>query len=442
MLDSGRSKNEIIGFVSSLAEKFNKLLNEGIARASNITTRKTGILLKTKDRLVNCFNDLDMWDLFERLLSSDENYKAYKDELEREGLTGDRLKEITLTLAEKICPEAVKEDRGTKKEISRAFHMITGILCGTALAIGIALAFAHFPVPIWKLTIFFSVSAYVGIYVSTARFGLLYFYKRIGKLFFQINKFWGIDTWARRIGFGTTLLSLAGFGIYLAIWQSLALGTLTVMLAVSLSPILWGRTSSAKEKLFWGTIFATASSYVFGLMVHHLFWKLVLIDIWSAGFIFTLGLLFLTFIPTLISVYHAMVTLRSYTVLNTETWSNTLRSLVGLKSFLRFKPVNWEKIFGEWIRECKEIEYKYMPLTTTGQSAAEYFEDLIIILHKTRAYISDTEKDLWLKALRGEEGGRFVKPASPKGFEIIYNAFFALSQKKPATDVYALLSAI
>ncbi|MFA5101218.1 MAG: hypothetical protein WC547_10075, partial [Candidatus Omnitrophota bacterium] len=159
------------------------------------------------------------------------------------------------------------------------------------------------------------------------------------------------------------------------------------------------------------------------------------------GLHFTLILHALTVIPTLISFYHLIVASRSHIELQNEVWSDTARSLVGPRSFIRFVSINTPILFGlfyaKWYKEIKNTESRHMRLTPNGEPVNIYLSNQIRKL--LVPYLSQKEMESWLKALRGERGGRFVRPRSPKARKIIWWMFFALSQKKPVTDVYAVL---
>ena len=450
MIDQGKTKEKIMQFVSEFAERFNRILFYEIGKHQKISAKREPHE-RTNDALIDVLSDLDFYDLFDKLekLSGDDRtqYDSYKNELLQSGLTGKRLKEITLKLAEQYCSEAFKEDvkaryNVTKEaKLNKIFKITLLYIMAPIFITGIAfVTFSLLPL-LGKIFILSSMAIALTAFIirlKMAKFGILALYKsRLFKPLTKLSTFWGMNN-GRKIGFYSMALVMIAAGTLL-IWNSyLAWGALLVFSALSISAVLLGKASNWKEKFFWTSIFMGANSYVFGLMVHHLFWKLAVIDFFSLGFIFTLSLLLLTYIPTLISVYHFAVTLRSYTALNREVWSTTARSIWGLSSLFRFKQANWERMFRKWYKEFKVKEEKYMPLTASGESVGQYLERLIDLLHK-RMLLSDAEKDLWLSALKGE-GGRFIKPASPKAFEILYNTFFALSQRKPAPDVYSLLT--
>ena len=89
--------------------------------------------------------------------------------------------------------------------------------------------------------------------------------------------------------------------------------------------------------LTFGMITGGAGLYVAGLLTYNLFGELALIDVYTFGFFTTLLLVLMTVIPTVISLYHFMMAIRSYWALNTEVWSDTARSLVGWRSFNPFR---------------------------------------------------------------------------------------------------------
>ncbi|MFC1592984.1 hypothetical protein ACFL4C_03115, partial [Candidatus Omnitrophota bacterium] len=269
------------------------------------------------------------------------------------------------------------------------------------------------------------------------------YFGRILKPLFSLEKYWGVQsTLGRRIIMLVGLLSIVGsIGAMICLpGLPLACITLPAALIIVLLPIVFGKASQPQEKLFWGSIIGVSSAYIFGLMVHHIFWKVALISLASSGFWITLILVALTVIPTIISFYHLAVTVRSYIALKKTTWNKTARSMIGLTSFLpwRFGSRYWKKTFKKWFQEFKETEEAHMSLIGSGESIAEYLQRLVTLM-RNNWLLSDYEYDEWLKALKGEEDGCFVNPKYIKGHEVLYNAFFALSQTKPVPDIYALL---
>ncbi|MFC1658693.1 UTP--glucose-1-phosphate uridylyltransferase, partial [Candidatus Omnitrophota bacterium] len=431
MVKVRRPQAEILDFIYKWIDLFNLVFHFEMGKQQAIVNRSPW--KKSDKKLVDVFSDLDFYDLFERLAEENQSFEealfiaadkpqvdcpvelrgiiaryrssglideladAFSNQRIKEEDLAKVIKEATLILAEQRCPEAAKADRRTRKRF-----------IGSGL-----------------------FALYVGRILSPA---------------LHINKYWGMNSRWQKIGFFITLIGLIGAGVYLMFLSPyLAIGTSLIALGIMVSPLLWGKSSNLKEKLFWTSIFSFASLYVFGLMAHHVFWKLALLNFTSYGFWFTLGLVSLTLIPTIISFYHLAISIRSYWVLNRELWSNVARSLVGLKSFIpwflwKSPSKYWEGLFKKWHRELKAVEQDYMPLLPNGESLGEYFEGVIRFLSANR-YLTDEEATLWLKALREEKGGRFVKPASNDAFRILYDDFKAISQKKPLPDVYALLEA-
>ena len=105
--------------------------------------------------------------------------------------------------------------------------------------------------------------------------------------------------------------------------------------------------------------------------------------------------------------------------------------------FVRFLPIG-TNFYKDWFNEFIRVENDFRALLPNGESVEEYLERVVNEMHRTRLF-SDAEKQAWMKALRNEEGGKFVMPKESKAKEILYNTFFALSQKKPETAPIALL---
>jgi hypothetical protein len=306
----------------------------------------------------------------------------------------EQFKKLTLWLAGRHHPEATRADESTRKEEDKWYKFWKGL--------GI-----------------------VPFYIS-----------RIFAPLFHPIKYWGMTKAEAGIAIITALTG-AAVGVYILIGLSSLAGGLTVIAgSLLLTPILFGKATSVKEKGFWVAIVGTTIVYIFGVMIDALFWKAELIQWMTPGFYATVGLWLLMIIPTLISVYHFTVSIRSLYELRSNMWSEEAKKLVGLSSLLTFK-LDWEGKFGDWYAEIREAENR-MPILPNGESAHEYFTRLINWMYR-RYLLSETEKNLWLNALDGKANRRFVRPKSRKAFEILYNAFFTISQKKPMTDNFAML---
>ena len=259
---------------------------------------------------------------------------------------------------------------------------------------------------------------------------------------FKLGKYWGIERRAARISLGSLVVLMWAAAAYIAATSLLGAFSLAVALIIALVLpglviLLLANTSSLGEKCFWASIFATSGIYVCGIMPHHIFWKLATIQFTTFSFWFTLLLLALIAIPTLIAAYHIHVTIRSYIVLQLEQWSKVGRSRTGSFSLIRLFLI-WKWFYKEWFKEFQEIEDKHMQLFPSDQTVAENIAEDIIWLHK-KMYLSDEEAKNWLDALAGKKNGKFSRPKSKKARMVIYNKFFSISQKKPDTDVYAVL---
>ncbi|MCA9403300.1 MAG: hypothetical protein KC897_05920, partial [Candidatus Omnitrophica bacterium] len=106
----------------------------------------------------------------------------------------------------------------------------------------------------------------------------------------------------------------------------------------------------------------------------------------------------------------------------------------------RSRATFWEVFYGNVIAEIEAIEADNTLVLENGESVREYLERQIIRI--SQQYLLTTEeKRLWLAALRGEEGGRFVLPQGEKARQTLYDIFFALGHKKTTGDVLALMEA-
>lgn len=368
-------------------------------------------------KLLNVFSDQDLYDLFERAALGSKGLEEVLAETAREPRAGcpgrlaevlarcardrsmgplaralDRaevgrdelaalLKEATLGLAERWCPAAARLDRATGRRL-------TGL-------------------------------------------GLIPLYlRRLALPLFRPERFWGIYPWTRKVGLLATMALAALLGVWLIPWH-LGAGLTVIISAIFIPPVLWGRTRQPGEKAFWTCVFSSATFYVFGVLVHHLFFDVAVIQFASWGFALTAGVVLLCFVPMLIAMYHCMTALWSYAVLRRELWSKRARSLVGLRSLFRPLGVDWTAFFRSWYGEFLVTEQRHMALTPAGEPVGRYLERLVNDLH-SRYLLSAMERGLWVAALRDQANGKMVKPASPKAFDILYSAFFALSQKKTA----------
>ena len=222
----------------------------------------------------------------------------------------------------------------------------------------------------------------------------------------HLKKFWGLTHWSKRLGFGLLTLTMEAIGVGIMLnTPYLAMGLCVATVIPLLLLVAFSMMSSLKEKLFWSSIFAISGFYVFGFMVHHLFGSLAAISFATAGFWLTAGILLLTILPTIISAYHFMVTVRSYLALQDELWSRTARSLTGWASVLNpLRILGWhrEGFYRKWFLEFQETENRYMPLLPNGQAIADSIADDVAWLRNI-GYLSPEENDLWVKALRGRK---------------------------------------
>lgn len=442
-------------------------------------------------QLVDLFTELDLWDLFEfastqaddarrsgqPILTIEEQIAkttggAVKslaqmaqsargaDEDEKTALARD-FKGTTLRLMTQDHPEAVTADLQTKRPASWLMIAGTGLLT-------------------------------------------LYF-ERILKPLFSLEKFWGMGGWQKAGFFITfTALVAGGVSLIVFMPKFLAAGVFLNLLAPTFMPILWSGMP-AKEKAWWGLSVAGGSAfYVGAILVFFLLSGLPLPAVFTWGFVFTVFLVALTYPVTVVSFHNLVTPVRSYAALHQELWSHEARALSGWRSFSPFQgmigaffstrfaksernatvmklaiplsfvagvavgslfwaigvfaalvpllhvvhrsatrwdiPEFWEKKFGAWFREMRHVEEHHRSPVPNGESVSEYLERLIQTLHK-RHLISTEEAQLWLAAVHGRPGGRFVRPASAKAFEILKMTFFTLSQKKPAPDAWPLLQA-
>ncbi|MFZ5799884.1 MAG: radical SAM protein, partial [Candidatus Omnitrophota bacterium] len=477
-------RERTMNFVADCVTVFGSVLRHQVRILKNITASKqTWITPENRTQhkgimQVDLFDDLDMPDLFEKLYlkGSDIDYelsspsspaaggihewaerirstagdndpiasahKAANGKPEFAGLNdtltdlADRLKAMTLELGREFAPEATHMDEQTRK--------------GT---------------------------------------GIIHLYDRILYILFS-PKTWGLSGARMVAAVLFNLAAVVALGIYLAAGH-LAIGTGLIFSSTLLAPILFGKATNLKEKLFWASIVLASSWYVFGLMVHHLFWKAELIDLTdlllsvatllgtallsriianlgmsvrakllalaivifaplvalgyfaNLGLHFTIILLLLTVIPTIISAYHLRVTPRSDMELYKELWSKTARSIVGLRSFIRVFGIYWPGFYKKWHKELSSC----MPLLPDGRDVTEHLADLIEEMYYyssefPQGLLSREERDSWVAGLHGEDRGRFVKPRSVIARQILYDTFFTLSQKKPLTEVLSALKPI
>ncbi|MCG3176731.1 MAG: hypothetical protein MOGMAGMI_01692 [Candidatus Omnitrophica bacterium] len=274
---------------------------------------------------------------------------------------------------------------------------------------------------------------------GSAGLGLYELYVRriLGSLT-DLMDFWGLRGTSplNRLLFGVTAAALTGVGIFVAINGSLALGAMILGAVPLILPVIFGKAASERGRWFFLPVMTAANVYMMGLLTHHLYWKLILINPLSLGFLSTTALMLLMFVPTIMSVYHITKALYSLVLLNDRFWSDTARSLTGWRSFFRFGG-HWPATFGKWYREIQSAEEASGPLLSTGENFGEYLSRLVEDLRVDKQLLSDQEAASWQAALQGR--GEFVQPASKKAFDILKMAFHAVSQRKPELDPYELL---
>ena len=177
--------------------------------------------------------------------------------------------------------------------------------------------------------------------------GILFlYYDHVIKPMGNMEKFWGMESkgyrkWFFRLfTFVIPVVTVAAIafelttGIYF-LPLPLAVHTLLATASATLYPIIMGYARNAKQKLFWGSIFGIFSVYYGGAMVALLFSSTAIVSL-NAGFFITLFLMALTALPTLASIYHFVLAVKSYYELQDEVYSKTVRSLVGFKSLNPF----------------------------------------------------------------------------------------------------------
>ncbi|MBZ0166470.1 MAG: hypothetical protein K8I00_06655, partial [Candidatus Omnitrophica bacterium] len=106
----------------------------------------------------------------------------------------------------------------------------------------------------------------------------------------------------------------------------------------------------------------------------------------------------------------------------------------------RSRATFWETFYGNLVAEIEAIEANNTLVVENGESVREYLERQIIRISQ-QYLLTPEETRLWLAALRGEEGGRFVQPEGEKARQTLYDIFFALGHKKTTGDVLALMEA-
>ncbi|MFA6358717.1 MAG: hypothetical protein WCY09_08700, partial [Candidatus Omnitrophota bacterium] len=464
-VSEGKSVQEIQAIAEAYVKVFTKIIVVERARHAAISTRdpwvKSVSEMNTKEikeaeakgkkivekRLLDIFFDEDMYDFFESLSNNNETLlgvfnshsEAINDKVKDifEVLQGQNKLEndndLIRFLAEQkyIFDANDKENSKTPegKKVIESNSKDLASLCSVLKAITLELRDKVSP------------EAVAADKATGKKYGIFSLYGRMAKMFLSLKNFWGIDSSvARKALVVADILAVAGAVVLTILNPGFPLGVLlfAVGFVVMVLPIMFGKATRPSEKLFWGGIFTVASGYTLGLMAHHLFWKASVLVL-SPGLFVTIGIMALCFIPTIISVYHLFVTGRSYLELQNELWSKTARSLTGVQSFLPFRFNFWEKKFGAWTEEIKTTEEEYGSIIGTGETFAQYLERNLSYMHST-GLLDDNEFNSWIKALNGQQGGRFVDPKSGKGHEMLYNIFFAASQKKASVDSLMLLA--
>lgn len=253
--------------------------------------------------------------------------------------------------------------------------------------------------------------------------------------------FWGMGT-VQVVAATVITLTGVGAGVWMMTTMRLLVpGLLTAVFALGYPALIFGKVKEKSEKPFWLAVFGAASLYQFGIIAHHVLWKGAVLQLGTFGFAATIGLFALMILPTFISFFQIGNSIKSYFNLVNSTWSKTFHSLVGPKALIRFRGVNWPSFYQGWLKEFIAVEKKSGAITPNGEPVQEYFKTLFHELRRLNLINEGTLVSLLNFADDPSNVELNLNPKFVKANEIIYMAFFALSQKKPSTDVFAYMQA-
>ncbi|MFH1519605.1 MAG: hypothetical protein ABIE75_03435, partial [Candidatus Omnitrophota bacterium] len=278
--------------------------------------------------------------------------------------------------------------------------------------------------------------------------GFKEFYKRIHSWLFHPFAYFGIKTWGHKTAlFGLMVAFLVlraiilPFDIYTL---SAPLSVVSLLMVVVLPFLILGKAEHSGTKLTFIGIF-TADLMLWGVLLH-----LILAGpiskaiVWAGvGSIISLLILLLVSIPTLMFFWHATTAYRGYLSYYNDLRMNTFRRY--LSPFRVFIPgrklARFDNLLKEQYAELREYESKYGPILPNGQTVYRYLYGLVERFWREGG-MSNTERDLWQKALRQEEGGRFVLPGVKAVEENLFWNFYSLSLKNPRTDTFTRIQGV